>query len=186
MQGVFDKQLFTHYKKPLNFTIINICIYRSHDVKVGKQFYQKLKALRDALGLQFRFEVIFDDGSHLLSVSEHFMKRLAKWGATPTAKTKTAATSGAGSPTEQLLEGREEGEGDRDRERDAPSHRRSRLQSDGSARSNRSTGSGAGSSSLDQTVGGDGGGLHSYKQLEHLPCVVVLAGSLRAGLSFPR
>ena len=169
-----------------------ICVCRSHNVAVGKQFYQKLKALRDALGLQFRFEVIFDDGSHLLSVSEHFMKRLAKWGATPTtaAKTRTAAaatsSSGAGSPTEQQLDGRGGGEGEREgeRERGTPGHRRSRLRSDGSARSCRSTGS---SGVGQMAVGGDGGGgLHSYKQLEHLPCVVVLAGSSRAGLSFPR
>lgn len=162
--------------------IIHVC--RSHDVKIGKQFYQKLKALRDALGLQFRFEVIFDDGSHLLSVSEHFMKRLTKWGATSRTRTAAASSSGAGSPTEQPLEGRGGGEGDE--ERATPSYRRNRLRSDGSSRSCRSTGSGAGSSSLG--VGGDGGGgsLHSYKQLEHLPCVVVLAGSSRAGLSFPR
>lgn len=185
MQGVFNKNLIVYPLQKAFELHNNMYVCRSHDVKVGKQFYQKLKALRDALGLQFRFEVIFDDGSHLLSVGEHFMKRLTKWGATPTAKTKTAAASGAGSPTEQPLEGREEGEGDRDRERGAPSYRRSRLRSDGSAKSCRSTGSGAGSS-LGQTVGGDGGGLHSYRQLEHLPCVVVLAGSLRAGLSFPR
>ena len=156
---------------------------RSHDIKVGKQFYHKLKALRDALGLQFRFEVIFDDGSHLLSIGEHFMKRLTKWGATPTTKAKiTAGISGAGSPTEQPWEKAGEREGDR--ERGAP--RRSRIRSDGSVKSSRSSGSGA-SSCLGQTIGGDGGtGLHSYKQLEHLPCVVVLAGSSRAGLSFPR
>ena len=179
--------------------ILIICLCRSHDAKVGKQFYQQLKALRDALGLQFRFEVIFDDGSHLLSISKHFMKRLSKWGATPVAartKTAAAATSGAGSPTEQALEGKGEreregeGEGGRGRERGTPSYRRSRLRSDGSAKSCRSTGSGC-SSSLGQTaVGGDGGiangSLHSYKQLDHLPCVVVLAGSSRAGLSFPR
>ena len=137
------------------------------------------------MGLQFRFEVIFDDGSHLLSISEHFMKRLTKWGAatstthtttpTITTKTKTAAVSGAASPTEQAMEG--EGE------RGVPMSR-SRLRSDGSVKSSRSSGS---QGSTGRTVGGDGGGgLHSYKQLEHLPCVVVLAGSLRAGLSFPR
>lgn len=164
----------------------NNYINRSHDVKVGKQFYHKLKALRDALGLQFRFEVIFDDGSHLLNVSEHFMKRLTKWGATPTAtkpRTTTAAGSGTGSPTEQSQEREGEREGDRS-ERGAP--RKSRIRSDGSAKSCKSSGSGAGSC-LGQAFGGDGGtGLHSYKQLEHLPCVVVLAGSSRAGLSFPR
>ena len=120
------------------------------------------------------------------------MKRLAKWGATPVAartKTAAAATSGAGSPTEQPLEGKgereREGEVGGGRERGAPSYRRSRLRSDGSAKSCRSTGSGC-SSSLGQTGMATGGGLHSYKQLDHLPCVVVLAGSSRAGLSFPR
>lgn len=129
------------------------------------------------------------------------MKRLAKWGATPLAtKTKAAAatSSGAGSPTEQPLEGKGEREREREgegggegRERGTPSYRRSRLRSDGSVKSCRSTGSaGTGCSGSSLAVGGDGGitggGLHSYKQLEHLPCVVVLAGSSRAGLSFPR
>ncbi len=30
------------------------------------------------------------------------------------------------------------------------------------------------------------GALRSYRDLEHLPCVVVLVGGVRAGLSFPR
>ena len=85
-------------------------------MSIGRQLYSKLKATRDTLGLQFRFEVIFDDGSHLLSLSEHFAKRISK------------------------LRG-----------------------CDMDARH-----------------------VTSYRELENLPCIVVLAGSLRAGLSFPK
>ena len=45
---------------------------------------------------------------------------------------------------------------------------------------------GGGGGGLSALQGGQHGYIHSYKELEHLPCVVVLAGSLRAGLSFPR
>lgn len=42
---------------------------------MGHQFYSKLKAARDALGLQYRFEMILDTGRDGLKLSPHFMKR---------------------------------------------------------------------------------------------------------------
>lgn len=96
---------------------------RSHDVAIGREFYRKLRAVRDALGLRCRFEVLHDDGTHRLAVSEHFMRRIA---------------------------------------------RRHRGGCHGDASS------------------GKPATLSSYRELEHLPCVVVLSGGLRAGLSFPR
>ena len=89
-------------------------------------FYQKLKAVRDSLGLCHRFEILFDDGSQYLRVSNHFYQRLSQW------------------------KGKQHVNG--------------------------------------MTVGGakEGHLIMSYKELENLPCLVVLAGELRSGLSFPR
>ena len=87
-------------------------VYRSHDVNIGHQFYRTLKATRDSLGLQFRFEIIFDDGTHLLSISNHFARRIPQ-----------------------------------------KSH---------------------------------GSHVTCYKDLEGIPCIVVLTGPARANLTFPR
>lgn len=105
-------------------TLYPLC--RSHDKALGKQFYQKLKAVRDSLGLGHRFEILFDDGSQYLRVADHFYRRLRQW------------------------KGKQHVNG--------------------------------------TTVGGAGEGhvVMSYKELENLPCLVVLAGELRSGLSFPR
>ena len=165
---------------------------RSHDVKIGKQFYSQLKALRDALGLQFRFEVIFDDGSHLLTVGDHFMERLTKWGATcathPTSTTSsttstTTATSGSASAVYSTTpKVQQERQG----------HMHARQAADGTGGSSSSNTGGGGLNQKGGLLGGGCGGaggsghIHSYKELEHLPCIVVLAGTLRAGLSFPR
>ena len=43
---------------------------------MGWQFFSQLRAARDALGLQFRFEMIFDDGNSPLEVSRHFCHRI--------------------------------------------------------------------------------------------------------------
>ena len=100
------------------------------------------------------------------------MKRITKWGATkshspPTANASaTASGGGAASSTGSTpAASQEELEGD-DR------------------RSNHSASSGPRQNGKDGF--GGSGIIHSYKELEHLPCVVVLAGSHRAGLSFPR
>ena len=87
---------------------------------VAKQFYHKLRAVRDALGLKYRFEMILDDGSKHLALSEHFTKRVSKW--------RGSSYHG-----------------------DLPPGR-----------------------------------VMSYRELENLPCLVVLAGRSRAGLGFPR
>lgn len=170
-------------------------VRRSHDVKIGKQFYSRLKALRDALGLQFRFEVIFDDGSHLLTVADHFMERLTKWGATctthpsHTTTTTSAATSttttGCGSSSASAVSAANTTPAAQHH------HSHTHMQAAGGGGCGASTGGGGGvnqNGGLLEGCGDAGGGshIHSYKELEHLPCVVVLAGSLRAGLSFPR
>ncbi len=81
---------------------------------IGHQFYLSLKEVRNSLGYQFRFEVLFDDGSHLLSVSDHFARRISQRGC------------------------------------------------------------------------GQNDHVTSYRDLEGIPCVVVLAGEARAGLAFPK
>ena len=45
---------------------------------MGRQFYTQLKAARDVLGLQFRFEVLLDSGREGLNLSPHFLRRVAK------------------------------------------------------------------------------------------------------------
>lgn len=102
-------------------------LYRIHDKVIAKEFYQKLRSVRDALGLSYRFEMMFDDGSQYLTVSNHFHKRLDHW------KGKTQGVNG-------------------------------------------------------MSATGDEGShvIMSYKELDNLPCLVVLAGESRASLSFPR
>ena len=51
-------------------------LIRCHDVAIGKAFYWKIKAVRDALGLQYRFEVLLDNGKSLPCLSEYFAKRV--------------------------------------------------------------------------------------------------------------
>ena len=106
-----------------------LCVHRSHDRDIAKDFYHKLKAVRDSLGLSYRFEILYDDGTQFLTVSEHFHRRLSQWKGKP-------YMSGV------ELDGHD----------------------------------------------GDGGRrvVMSYSDLEDLPCLVVLAGEFRAGLSFPR
>ncbi len=105
--------------------------YRAHDPAIGKVFYQKIRQIRDALGLSYRFEVIYDDGSTFLKISDHFSRRLAQWKSGRHLNGVSRARFGGG--------GRKLG---------------------------------------CQVI--------SYKELENLPCLVVLAGEHRAGLSFPR
>lgn len=99
-------------------------VTRSHDVAIGREFYRKLRAVRDALGLSCRFEVLHDDGAHRLAVSKHFVRRVTRW------------------------------------------HR--------------------GGCHGDASAAKLPAALTSYRELEHVPCVVVLSGGLRAGLSFPK
>ena len=47
---------------------------------MGQQFFSKLKAARDAIGLQFRFEIILDTGREGLKLSPHFLRRVVKGG----------------------------------------------------------------------------------------------------------
>ena len=160
----------------------------SHEVKIGKQFYSKLKAVKDALGLQFRFEVIFDDGSHLLTVADHFMERLTKWGAMgtthPTLTTNAATsttTAASGSGSESAVSAANT----------TPTSQQQGVKwicmsgKCGGCSANTGGGGLKGGGGMLEGCGGDGC-IQSYKELEHLPCVVILAGSLRAGLSFQR
>ena len=107
------------------------CLHpRIHDKPIAKEFYQKLRTVRDMLGLSYRFEMLYDDGSQYLSVSNHFYRRLSLWGG------KKQRVNGM-----TKVEAQQEG----------GSHN-----------------------------------VMSYKELENLPCLVVLAGEMRASLSFPR
>ena len=127
-----------------------LCVLRrSHDKAIGKEFYQNLTAVRDALGLSHRFEILFDDGSQYLTIASHFYRRLRQWKGRHRVNgmRETVVAGGVGGEEEE----EEEGEGE------------------GGAAAAR-------------------GGRHvvmSYKELENLPCLVVLAGESRAGLSFP-
>ena len=51
-------------------------LVRCHDDNVAKDFYTKLKAVRNVLGLQYRFEICFDNGRNQLVLSEHFSRRV--------------------------------------------------------------------------------------------------------------
>ena len=55
-------------------------LYRSHDSHMGRQFFNQLRAARDAVGLQFRFEMILDTGREGLTLSPHFLRRVKKSG----------------------------------------------------------------------------------------------------------
>lgn len=53
-------------------------ILRCHDTMLARECYQKLKAVRDCLGLEYRFEMIYDDGKRQLTVSQYFRGRLSQ------------------------------------------------------------------------------------------------------------
>lgn len=93
---------------------------------IGREFYRKFKMIRDSLGLCYRFEILYDDGSQFLTISDHFYRRLDKW---------------------------------------KGSYHLNGLRHDNHGNSHVIT---------------------SYKELENLPCLVILAGTCRTGLSFPR
>ena len=64
---------------------------------MGHQFYSKMKAARDALGLQYRFEMILDTGRDGLKLSPHFMKRVAKRGSIKSSTDSGCYSNGDGS-----------------------------------------------------------------------------------------
>lgn len=51
-------------------------IVRYHCRNIAKDFYSKLKAVRNILGLQYRFEICFDNGHSQLMLSDHFLRRV--------------------------------------------------------------------------------------------------------------
>ena len=54
-------------------------LLRCNDNSVATEIFSKLKSVRNLLGLQYRFEIILDDGESVLKVSDHFLKRLMAW-----------------------------------------------------------------------------------------------------------
>ena len=101
-------------------------LLRCPDEAVGQDIYQQLKVVRDLVGLQYRFELIYNNTMSELELDKHFMRRLHQWKYGCVAADQT-----------QLL-------------------------SDNQWQPN------------------------CFKDLENLPCVVILAGVCRSGLSFPR
>ena len=55
-------------------------ILRCHNKAIGTDIYNKLKGVRNTLGLQYRFEIILDHGDDKIVVSDYFQKRLNCWG----------------------------------------------------------------------------------------------------------
>ena len=51
-------------------------VLRCHDNVIGKLLYRKLRAVRDTLGLQYRFEILLDNGKTLPTLSEYFARRI--------------------------------------------------------------------------------------------------------------
>ena len=43
---------------------------------MGREFHSQLRAARDALGLQYRFEILLDAGREGLKLSPHFSRRV--------------------------------------------------------------------------------------------------------------
>lgn len=101
-------------------------LLRCPDEAVGQDLYQQLKAVRDVVGLQYRFEVIYNNTTTELELDKHFLRRLQQW--------KYGSVS-----SEQ-------------------------------------------SQQLNDTQWLP----NCFKDLENLPCLVILAGVCRSGLSFPR
>ena len=62
------------------YTLYSDITCRSHDNHMGRQFFSQLKAARDALGLQYRFEILLDTGRKGLKLSPHFLRRVRKDG----------------------------------------------------------------------------------------------------------
>ena len=58
----------------------SMVIIRCHDKVIGTDIFSKLKLVRNALGLQYRFEVLLDHGDGKLNISDYFQKRLKVWG----------------------------------------------------------------------------------------------------------
>ena len=54
-------------------------LLRCHDSHIAKNLYQKLVKIRNALGLEYRFEILLDTGEAPLQLSDHFMKRIKQW-----------------------------------------------------------------------------------------------------------
>lgn len=54
-------------------------LLRCNDNSVASEIYSKLKSVRNLLGLQYRFEIILDNGESILKVADHFLKRLIAW-----------------------------------------------------------------------------------------------------------
>ena len=101
-------------------------LLRCPDEVVGEDLYQQLKVVRDTVGLQYRFEIIYNNTTSDMQLDSHFMRRLLQWK--------------------------------------------------------------YGCVSLDQTQQATDNQWqpNCFKDLENLPCLVILAGVCRSGLSFPR
>lgn len=101
-------------------------LLRCPDEAVGQDLYRQLKAVRGMVGLQYRFEIIYNNTTSNLELDAHFMRRLQQW--------KYGCVSSD----------------------------QAQLPSDNQWQPN------------------------CFKDLENLPCLVILAGVCRSGLSFPR
>ena len=101
-------------------------LLRCPDEVVGEDLYQQLKVVRDTVGLQYRFEIIYNNTTSDMQLDSHFMRRLLQWkyGCVSSDQTQQA-TDNQWQP-------------------------------------------------------------NCFKDLENLPCLVILAGVCRSGLSFPR
>lgn len=58
----------------------SMVVIRCHSRNIGTDMFNKLRAVRNTLGLQCRFEMILDHGEEKLTISDHFLKRLKSWG----------------------------------------------------------------------------------------------------------
>ena len=101
-------------------------LLRCPDETVGQDLYQQLKAVRDMAGLQYRFEIIYNNTTSELELDHHFMRRLLQW------KYGCVSSEQSQQPTDNQWQP------------------------------------------------------NCFKDLENLPCLVILAGVCRSGLSFPR
>ncbi len=54
----------------------SMIIIRCHNKSIGTDLFNKIKVIRNILGLQYRFEVLLDHGDSKMVVSEYFQKRL--------------------------------------------------------------------------------------------------------------
>ena len=162
-------------------------LVRSHDATVGKSFYRKLKAVRDALGLQYVFEVLFDDGTRPIELSEHFARRLRDRSKHCNSEKRyngvgSGNTSEEGRGRRVVMVG--EGDGGRDGGRRREGGEGGGGGGGGGGREKEGGLEDGGSGGEEEE--GSGGVTLTYKSLEHLPCVVVFAGQNRPGLGFPR